>query len=115
MDEFISKHKLVFEVGPWDMAKFFPAKENYQRFRVGTVEGLFGFDDDNYYILALQNNELHNGHFDDVLEWFENSCKRDKKNLVIQEVWNPSLKLHLIKKRGFSVMGKDNVIKKFKH
>lgn len=109
--EFTTSHKLDFEVAPWE---YNVDPENpFFRFRVGTCEGLWGADSDGYSILAVTNSAPNNGHFEDVLQWFEHSCKRDKKDLWILEVWNQKLKKHLIEKRGFMERGMDNVVKPF--
>lgn len=104
--DFKSEHNLPFEVSSWIVPDF-------TRFRVGTCDGLFRSCDKSYDILAISNSNVGNGHFNDVLQWFENSCKRDNKNLQILEVWNSNLKAHLINKRGFNDIGNDNVIKTF--
>lgn len=103
--EFISKHKLPFLVAQYKQ----PISDGYDwnRFKVGTCEGLFSVKGTSYYILAIENNELNNGHFDDVMEWFENSCKRDNYNLVFLEVMNQKFLNHLISKRGFKIKGFD--------
>lgn len=80
-------------------------------FQIGTCHGLWKCKNRQYQILAIDNDEPGNGHLDDVFEWFENSCKRDGYNLVIQELWNLGFKKHLIEKRGFKPLGKDNLIK----
>lgn len=104
-DRFTSTHNLDFEVGPWPFS-------GYKRFRVGTVEGLWGNDEKHFIILALDNSNPGNGHFDDVLEWFEYSCRREAKDLMVDECWNEDLKEHLIKKRGFKpVDGRNAVVK----
>lgn len=105
--EFETTHKLPFEVAPWEH------DSEFQRFRVGTVTGLWSYDKDNYHILAIDNSAPGNGHFEDVLQWFEFSCKRDKRNLQILEVWNDKLKAHLINKRGFVDIGEFNVQKTY--
>ena len=106
--QFKTTNNLDFEVADWEISM------DFQRFRVGTCEGLFGATNTTYDILAVTNNQPNNGHFNDVLEWFENSCKRDKKDLRILEVWNDKFKKHLIDKKGFVAQGEDNVIKKYK-
>jgi len=83
------------------------------RFRVGTCEGLFSCSDGCYNIIAVINNDSGNGHFQDVLDWFENSCKRDGRKLRIVELWNEKLMKHLIDKRGFYKIEGDNVEKIF--
>ena len=108
-----TKHGLDFEACPWEST--LGVDDNYSRFRVGTCEGLWASTERTYDILAITNSQPGNGHFEDVLQWFENSCKRDGKALRILECWNKAFKMHLIRKRGFSPDGKDNVIKrKFK-
>lgn len=99
-----TKHNLPFESRPWIMGQFI-------EFRVGTCHGLWKCRNNEYQILAIENDEKGNGHLDDVFQWFENSCKRDKFNLAILEVWNRDFKKHLIKKRGFKLRGKNDVIK----
>ena len=89
--DFESEHKLSFEARKWWVS---PDK---QEFRVGTCEGVFYNDDKNYIILAIVNSFPGNGHFNDVLQWFENSCKRDNKNLVFECILNEEFKKHLIK------------------
>ena len=107
MSDFVSTHKLDFECAPWQRG------ENFLRFRVGTCEGLWLSTDESYGIVAVINSEPNNGHFTDVLEWFENSAKRDGKSLQILEVFNRKLKKHLIEKRGFKKIKGNNVEKTF--
>lgn len=83
------------------------------KFRVGTIEGAWRATKKSYEILSIINSNPGNGHLTDVLEWFGSSCKRDKKSLVILELWNDGFKKHLIEKTGFKVKGKDNLEKKF--
>jgi hypothetical protein len=64
-------------------------------------------------MLAVVNDNPGNGHLDDVFEWFEGSCRRDKKNFRILEIWNKAFREHLLTKRGFIAQGKDNAIKYF--
>jgi len=108
--EFISTHNLPFMTAEFDQ----PLNDgyNWNHFKVGTCKGLFAFRGNSFYILAIENEVLNNGHFGDVLEWFENSCKRDSCNLVFLEVWNKGLLEHLISKRGFVKRGVD-AVKKF--
>ena len=107
--EFTTTHNLPFEVAPWKAGLV--VDEGFQRFRIGTCEGLWRCTEKEYEILAIINNKKGNGHFEDVLQWFEHSCRRDKRNLKISEVWNSEFKYHLLKKRGFKKNGSDDVIK----
>lgn len=101
-----TEHNLDFEVAKW-------ITPDFMCFRIGTCEGLWAGNDKYYDILAVTNKQPGNGHFNDVLQWFEHSCKRDKKAFRILELWNKDLKKHLLTKRGFSKLGKDNLIKYF--
>ncbi len=105
---FSSSHGLDFEITVWIMSP-------YLRFRIGTCNGLWRSTETAYEILAIDNSEKGNGHLDDVFEWFENSCKRDNKDLKVLEVWNKDFKKHLIEKRHFVDIGKNNLIKYFKN
>lgn len=108
--QFVTTHGLDFFVAqsPYD---------NEQKiFRVGTCKGQWGSVTDAYYILSVINSKPGNGHLDDVFEWFEHSCKRDGKNLLVLECgFNPRFYQHLISKRGFVPLDADcdNVIKVF--
>lgn len=97
---FESTHKLDFEVAPW-------ITKDFQRFRVGTCEGLYGRKGKDLAILAISNREPNNGHLNDVFEWFEDSCKKAKCNLWVLEIWNENFRKHLIDKRGFFLIGLD--------
>lgn len=102
---FKSTHNLTFETADWYDPQF-------QLFRIGTCEGMWGVTEESYLIVAVTNSEPGNGHFGDVLEIFENSCKRDGKSLKVVEIMNPSLMAHLISKRGFLKIPGDNVEKR---
>lgn len=67
-----------------------------------------------YEIVAIINSSPGNGHFEDVLEWFENSCRRDNKSLRFCEVWNQNFMKHLKENRGFIAQGRNNLVKNFK-
>jgi hypothetical protein len=83
-------------------------------FRIGTCEGIWGSTEDCYYILSIVNKDPGNGHLNDVFEWFENSCRRDNKNLIMLECINSDFAVHLVMKRGFCMMARSiNVIKIF--
>jgi len=103
----VTAHKLDFEVAPWEF------DDDWLRFRIGTCSGLWKATIEAYEILAIDNDEPGNGHFEDVLEWFEASCKRDKKKLQILEVWNEKFRHHLINKRGFLKISEEDVEKSF--
>jgi hypothetical protein len=104
--EFKTSHNLPFEDAPWKYS------DEFRRFRIGTCEGLWGSTPLTFDILAITNDVPGNGHFEDVLQWFSHSCRRDGKDLRIMEVWNKRLLKHLIEKRRFLSCG-DHCIKKF--
>ncbi len=108
---FKTKHNLEFEMAPWE--KNIDPTKQWHRFRVGTCEGIWSYSLTSYEILAITNNKPGNGHFEDVLQWFEQSCRIDNKSLMILEVWNSRFKAHLINKRNFKEVSKDNVELKF--
>ena len=107
-----SKHNLQFEVAPY----YQPIDDGHKwyRFRVGTCNGLWASCDTSYKILAIDNERPGNGHFDDVLQWFERSCKRDKRNLIIMAIMNDRFYDHLINKRGFKLLQEKDVYKPFR-
>lgn len=100
-------HNLIFESKPWER------DPSMQKFRIGTCGGLWGSNDFCYYILAIDNEQPGNGHLDDVFEYFEASCIRDDRNLLVLQCMNKSFYDHLINKRGFVAVDEENVIKVF--
>ena len=108
----ITTHKLNFESRQW-----FVVLDGlyWHEYRIGTVHGLWRSTDTTYDILAFENTKPGNGHLDDVFQWFENSCKRDKKSLKIMEMMNETFKTHLMVKRGFvEIPYTNHLIKHFK-
>lgn len=99
-------HNLEFEVAPSKYGMLY---------RVGSCHGQWMGYEDCYCILSVINDYPGNGHLNDVFEWFEHSCKRDGKNLLILECFNEGFYEHLIKKRGFVPLDKErcNVVKIF--
>ena len=106
MLKLITKHQLDFEVRPWKR------DPTMVEFKVGTCEGLYQSTSTAYQIIAVTNDKKGNGHLDDVFEWFEGSCKRDKKDLEVIEILNQDFLQHLINRRGFINKTHDSVIKK---
>lgn len=112
MIAFQTTHKLGFEAAdsPYDIFG-----DGHKMFRIGTCEGQWGSTDDSYFIISVINSEPGNGHLDDVFEWFEYSCLRDGKNLLVLACFNNGFYRHLLSKRGFKPLDKkeDNCIKIF--
>lgn len=110
MNAIETKHKLDFLSKPWER------DPEWSVFKIGTCHGQWRCVNDAYEILSIVNEFPGNGHFDDVLQWFEFACKRDKRSLRILEVWNKKFMKHLIKKRGFihADVATKNVIKSFR-
>jgi hypothetical protein len=108
---FNSEHNLDFLAIQWDIT--IGNDEEWIKFNVGTCHGLYRATDAAYEILAIINDEPGNGHLNDVFQWFEQSCRRDKKILRIREVWNAYFKAHLQHKRGFKPSGPDDMVKSF--
>ncbi len=109
---FKTTHNLPFLTRPWK-APFKIGDETYIQFKVGTVTGVYFTDTQNYNILAVVNDKEGNGHFSDTLEWFEQSCRRDKMGLVFLELINNDFEKHLIEKHGFKRHRKVDLIKNF--
>jgi hypothetical protein len=99
-------HRLEFEIAEW------PYSSDILLFRVGSCTGQWFSSDFAYHILSILNEKPGNGHLQDVFEWFEASCLRDGKALMIMDFFNPEFKRHCIEKRGFKeVPGTDNLVK----
>lgn len=105
--ECTTTHRLAFEIATWWRTN------EYLLFRVGTCEGAWRSTSTTYDILSIDNEHSGNGHFTDVMEWFEHCCRRDGKQLRFLEVLNDRLRRHLIEKRGFTAVG-DHCVKQFK-
>lgn len=103
---FQTVHNLAFEIAPWERSP------DFLRYRVGTCHGLWRSTDLAYDILAIDNDLPGNGHLEAVFQWFEHSCRRDKKALRILHILNPRFMRHLVEKRGFTAVG-DHCIKVF--
>lgn len=110
MSSFRSTHNLPFEMGgPYKRDRM------WQHYKIGTCYGLWRLKKKSIEVLSIMNACPGNGHFQDVLEWFEYGFENGRKFLLIKEFFlNPAFKEHLIKKRGFKPEGKDDVIKHFK-
>lgn len=100
-------HNLDFEACPW------PRNPAIQLFRIGTVEGQWIATDVSYCIISFINNKPGNGHLDDVFEWFEYSCRRDGRALMLMEFMNERFKKHCIEKRGFEPIHNTHDLIKF--
>lgn len=105
MNECITTHRLDFESKPWN---FHPS---IQCFKIGTCHGQWYVSGRIYTILTIINECPGNGHLDDVFQWFENSAKRDKYGLAVNEIMNERFYQHLVKKRGFRPLNDQCVIK----
>lgn len=100
-----------FEDGGLWLEAVFP-EEKWRHFRVGTCTGLYRAIPGVYEILAIENSSPGNGHVEATLQWFYTSCRRDKYNLAVLQVWSARLRSKLIA-YGFVNMGTDNYIKTF--
>jgi hypothetical protein len=107
-----TKHNLDFQVA---QSPYSVVGKKHMLFKVGTCHGQWGDSGDSYFILSVMNDEIGNGHLDDVFEWFEYSAKRDGKNLLVLECMNKNFHHHLIVKRGFVALDdeQNNCIKIF--
>lgn len=105
--------KPPFEVTVWEPHSLPPNLRSDEHpiflFRVGTVEGQWYQNDLDYCILSCINREQGNGHFGILVDYFEESCRRDKLNLRFVEIMNERFLKHLIEKRGFVKKGADAI------
>lgn len=99
--EFKSTHDLPFMSAEWNNPIGMLLGGGWMLYKIGTVEGQWRCHDGAYQILSFLNDVPGNGHLQDVFDWFENSCKRDKKALQVLELFNERFATHLISKRGF--------------
>jgi len=102
--------KPPFEVAPWNNPL---NTDGWQLFRVGTCNGQWRSTPTAYEILSVVNDDPGNGHFAILMEYFEASCKRDKRDFIIREVWNKRLQKHL-GKLGFLCYSDNDFRKTFK-
>lgn len=112
---FKSTHNLDFLCAAYDNpleAMGIKDEFTWIRFKVGTCHGLWAANDKSFLILAVENDEKGNGHFNDVLEWFEQSCKRENKTLIFVEVMNTKFKQYLMNKQGFQAIEWKNSVEK---
>lgn len=111
----ITTHKLDFGSCPWINPLTKQPSEDWMLYKIGTVTGQWGCTPDAYIILSFLNHNPGNGHLDDVFEWFEHSCRRDKRNLIIMDIMNSRFLMHLLAKRGFTQLDSEcnHVIKIF--
>lgn len=108
MNAIKTTHNLDFEAMPWER------DPSMIKFKVGTCHGVYSSGEFIFRIIAVINDKPGNGHLDDVFQWFENSCRRDNKALMMMEFFNDRFKKHCIEKRGFvEVPGKNDLIKTF--
>lgn len=107
---FTSTHKLEYLQG--EETEMEPGR-TMAGYKVGTCHGLVCFTKTAIEILAVENEEPGNGHFDDVLEWFEYAAKEQGVQLRVIELLNQRLKWHLIDKRGFIADSLGSVFKRF--
>lgn len=112
--DFRTEHNLDFEARPWVPLIPLKLRNEFIEYRIGTCEGLYCTDKTSYSILTVKNSQKGNGHLNDLFQYFERSCKRDQKDLKVLEVGNVAFYKHLISKRGFIAIDKENVIKKYK-
>jgi hypothetical protein len=97
MNAIKTTHNLDFQVAPWAR----DPSGAIQLFKIGTCHGQWYTHGPAFVILSIVNDSPGNGHLDDVFQWFEYACKRDKYALVIDELMNERFKKHCIEKRGF--------------
>lgn len=113
-DTFKSTNNLEFLHRPWLIANIFLPEEEIYEYKVGTVRGLYRFDNKKKYLIinSVINDIPGNGHFKDLMEWLEFSCKNCKYDLVFEEIFNPRLKM-ILTYYGFEILDNNKMIKKY--
>jgi len=81
--------------------------------KVGTCHAFYGETEIEFDIFGVGNSKKNNGHFNDLVEWFEYLAAIRNKNLLFSHFENLDLKRHMINKRGYTEQG-HCVIKLFK-
>jgi hypothetical protein len=110
MPEFKSTHNLPFLCRPYEFK--IDDGNIYDEFKIGTCVGLWTCSETSYDILSIINKIPGNGHIQDVLDWFENSCKRENFDLRFMEIMNEKFAEKCIKNHGFTrEKGTNNLIK----
>jgi len=98
---------LPFQSRPWHR------DPTWNDAHVGTVCIQWRCTPEAYEILCIVNGEPGNGHFQQAMLWFEQSCIRNNRYLRIREVWNKTLAMKLVK-HGFTYAQGDDMVKRFK-
>ena len=75
--------------------------EIMREFKIGTVTGVYSHCDEYLRIINIENSSPGNGHFNDVFDWFFNSCITHGRGLMFVAVVNERLGDHLCNQRGF--------------
>ena len=83
------------------------SKLNTKIYYIGTCKGQYFIKDKKVILLSILNDEPHNGHFIDVLQYFCNMAINKKYDFVIGSIMNERLYNHFIKK-GFEPCKKYN-------
>ena len=113
-DTFKSTNNLEFLHRPWLIANVLLPESKVYEYKIGTVRGLYRFDDKNKYLIinSVINDNPGNGHFKDLIEWFEFSCRNCKYDLVFEEILNSRLK-DILTHYGFEILDNNKMIKKY--
>jgi len=102
-----------FQLSPWKAAfvetpKIEPEDPELLRYEFGAVHGLLCFSPESYLtIIAIANAQPGNGDFARAMSNFEDVAVLFGCHLLVTAIWNPLLKVHLIKKRGYEVDPED--------
>lgn len=108
MAKFRSTHNLNFE------RLFNDSFECSVFFRVGTCNGVYKINGNIVEISDIENSKKGNGHFEDVLEWMVERCKKSGMiGFAFVNIINQRFEKHLIEKRGFerTPINSDAVVK----
>ena len=76
-------------------------------FHCGTIDGLYVMRNDIYEIIAVYNNEPHNGDFDKFLTELEALSEKTNKEVVMRSFLSERLYNSMKKRAGWHVLKED--------
>ena len=97
--KFKSTHHLKFKTGPHIVEG---APSGLEKFKIGSVHGLWREGETVIEIWAIINDEPGNGHMDDAIEWFVEIARLSSVILRVVEISSVTFRNQLIDKWGFA-------------
>jgi hypothetical protein len=98
---------------PWNLNKLLGI--NQTKLSVGTCHGLIEYTDTKHILLAVMNNEPHNGDFQRFMDFIEAEARNAGVPLYVIVLWNKRLRGHLIGQWGYIPSKKGLVLPPAEH